>query len=185
LLAGLRMVIIMSGVVLPVALDRNRQLSREVSIPRQELCERRTTFLAGIPGLEKCRDAINPARHIHAATGGEYDNRILVGGSDLTDELILTWRKAELAVTTFTFGIGIKAYRQHHGVRARCQCFCFGPDYSFRAHNAEVGSGLTPAAVDIVIQFDLMRTRCEMKRNFTYERIPLFPVVDNELLVDI
>ena len=65
-------------------------MSRRAVVAEYQLCQGRTTLLAGIPSVQEHGNLIDPLGHVGISASGEHYDRLLVGRCDFLDQFILT-----------------------------------------------------------------------------------------------
>src|ERR1700691_6276953 len=109
----------MNGTIPPPALEGYGEFARRAVVAKQELGQRRASFLTCIPGFENSGHVIKPCVHVYCPAGSQDNDRFLVRSRELIDQFVLCGRKLEGAISSFAFGVGIKTCRDDYGVDTR------------------------------------------------------------------
>src|SRR5579863_7381331 len=89
------------------------------------------------------------------------------------------------SVATLAFTGSVKAGSDDYRVHAGGQRFRLRRDQGFRTYDPQVGGDFPPSLFCVVIKFYLMRSLGQRDRSFAHEGVPLRPIVEHQLLVDI
>src|ERR1700722_14898694 len=141
LVAFLRVVALEGRIVFPPTFERGRQFSRRAVLAKENLRQRRATFLSRIPGMQQHGHLLEPPCHVDIAACGQHHNDVFIDARYLFDEGVLPARKSERPVAGLTLVTGTKTHAQDHGVRLGSERFCGLSDGLVCSGNAESCSG--------------------------------------------
>ena len=181
----LRVVVVVRWIVFPAALKCRGQMSGRVDVAEQNLRQRSATLLTWIPGLNYGRHFLDPRNHVHATTGSNHKNSVLVFRSDLLNEFVLSGRQFEGAVPAFGFGQRSEADREDNDIGICSQLLGSGINPRSLRHDSHTNEGRPKSWPGVVLENDLVRRCVERGACLRNNKFLIVPVVEKQFAIQI
>ncbi len=114
-----RVVPVVHRIVLPAALEADRQLALGRALAEQDLGQGAPALLARVPVLQQRRHLAEPVLGGVVAARGDADDGLAIGGGNRLDQRFLAPGQAEGAVVGLALRSRIEAHRHHRRVGLR------------------------------------------------------------------
>ena len=148
-------------IVFPATLERCRQMARRIHIAEEDLGQRGSSFLTGIPRFNDSRNAIDPLTHVHAATRRHHHYAVRSRGDNRTNQLVLTRRQRKGAVPPLALTLWVEADGENDRVRLCCERHSGLIDPAVFRHDSHSNEWAAEACDTAMLEHHLVWSRVE------------------------
>jgi len=141
--------------------------------------------LSRIPGLHEGGNAIDPARHVDAASGRDSDDDLSIRIDQRANQVVLTERQRKRAVRRLAFALGVEPNRRDHDIRLRGHRLRHWIHELLVVNDPQSRGGVSPLGAAVLLEPHAMRTVRQIDARMRDERLAKPPVIQQELVVDV